>query len=509
MNELKKTATFAAVALVLLVSAVLATWTGPESGGRFEDEGEKFFPEFSRPEQATTLEVVSFDETTGEPDLFKVTLEKGRWVIPSHYDYPADAKDRLARTAAGIIDLAKDTIRSDEAEDHKAMGVLDPREPKAVASPDGLGRRVTIRDDSDKILADLIIGKLVPEAEGQRFVRIPGQNRVYGVQLSDIDLSTRFADWIETDLLKLQPADLRKIVINDYKIDLERRSIRPGQPSILERDGASDPWTINDLPEGQEVDSEALNTLASTLGNLEIVGVRPKPSGLTAELKMAEEKGRLELDQLAIRSLASRGFHFVGSDLLSEEGDMTAATEDGVIYLLRFGNVTFARGEALTAGGQDEETESPEGSPEPRSEGAVESRYLFVDAEFNPDLIAKPQPHQPWAEGELPDAVFARTAEEAAEEASRQEERERQEQEVYEKKIESGRERAQELRDRFAAWYYVVPGDAYRKIILDRSRLLRAESDDDDQETPSPTELPDGFPGGGIPGLEGFSLPGH
>lgn len=507
MNELKKTATFAAVALVLLASAVLATWTGSATGGRFEDEGEKFFPEFNRPEQATTLEVVSFDETTGEPDLFKVTLEKGRWVIPSHYDYPADAQDRLARTAAGIIDLTKDTIRSDQADAHKAMGVLDPRDPKAVASPDGLGKRITIRDDSNQVLADLIIGKPVPGFEGQRFVRIPGQNRVYGVQLENVELSTRFADWIETNLLKLQPADLRKIVVNDYKIDLERRSIRPGHPSILEREGASDPWTINDLPEGKEVDSQALSTLASTLGDLEIVGVRPKPAGLTAELKLADEKGRLELDQDALRSLASKGFHFVGNDLLSEEGDLTAATEDGVIYLLRFGNVTFARGEALSAGGQDEAAEAPEGSPEPRPEGAVESRYLFVDAEFNPDLIAKPEPHQPWAAGELPESVFARTAKEAADEAKQREEREKKEQEVYEKKIEAGRERAKELRDRFAAWYYVVPGDAYRKIILDRERLLR-DPKADAGRTPTPIEMPGGFPGG-IPGHEGFSMPGR
>lgn len=509
MNELKKTAIYAAVALVLLTTAVLATWTGgPSSSSQFEDEGEKFFPEFTNPEQATTLEVVSFDETTGEPDLFKVTLEDGRWVIPSHYDYPADAEDRLARTAAGIIDLTKDTIRSDQPEDHKALGVLDPRDPKAVASPDGLGKRVTIRDASDKVLADLILGKPVPGAEGQRFVRVPGQNRVYGVQLEDVELSTRFADWIETNLLKLQPADLRKIVINDYKIDLARGAIQPGQPSMLERPDSSGDWTLQGgLPAGQEVDPQVMSTLASTLGNLEIVGVRPKPAGLTAELKGAEEKGRLELDQNALRSLASKGFHFVGNDLLSEEGDMTISTADGVFYLLRFGNVTFARGEALSAGKGETET-AAEGSPEPKSDGAVESRYLFVDAQFNADLIPKPEPPQPWAEGELPDVVFARTAAEAESQKADREARARQEQEVYEKKVEAGRELARELRDRFAAWYYVVPGDAYRKIILDRSHLVRDEQPETAPTAPAPAGIP-GLPGG-IPGHGGaFPAPGR
>ena len=34
-----------------------------------------------------------------------------KWVIPSHYNYPADAKDRLSKTSAALMDLTKDTIR--------------------------------------------------------------------------------------------------------------------------------------------------------------------------------------------------------------------------------------------------------------------------------------------------------------------------------------------------------------------------------------------------------------
>ncbi len=189
---------------------------------------------------------------------------------------------------------------------------------------------------------------------------------------------------------------------------------------------------------------------------------------------------------------------------------MTAATEDGVIYLLRFGNVTFARGEALSAGGKDEAEPPAEGSPEPRPEGAVESRYLFVDAEFNPELVAKPEPPRPWATGELPEDVFARSAAEAESQKTQREALARREQEDYEKKLEAGRKRAQELRDRFAAWYYVVPGDAYRKVILDRSRLIRDEQAEG-ASSPSPAGMP-GLPGfpGGIPGHGGaFPVPGR
>ena len=38
-------------------------------------------------------------------------FKDNKWVIPSHYNYPADARDRLSKTAAAVMDLTKDTIR--------------------------------------------------------------------------------------------------------------------------------------------------------------------------------------------------------------------------------------------------------------------------------------------------------------------------------------------------------------------------------------------------------------
>jgi hypothetical protein len=55
-----------------------------------------------------------------------VTFENGRWTIPSHHGYPADGKDRLAKTAAGLIGLTKDDFRTDNVADHEACGVIDP-----------------------------------------------------------------------------------------------------------------------------------------------------------------------------------------------------------------------------------------------------------------------------------------------------------------------------------------------------------------------------------------------
>ncbi len=108
--------------------------------------------------------MVSFDPATATADRFRVMWKNNRWVIPSHYDYPADARERLSKTAAAVMDLTKDTIRSDSVEEQQAMGVIDPLDSK-VTTLEGRGKRITLRDASEKVLADFIIGNDIKGTE--------------------------------------------------------------------------------------------------------------------------------------------------------------------------------------------------------------------------------------------------------------------------------------------------------------------------------------------------------
>ena len=216
MKELHKTLIFVAVALLLTGAAVIRLPGRSARDAVFNDQGKPFFPSFKDPLACTDLEVVDYDPTTATAARFQVKFKDGKWVIPSHYNYPADAKDRLAKTAAGVMDLTKDTIRSDRVEDQEELGVIDPLDTKAT-SLKGRGKRVTLRDVSEKVLADFIIGKEVDkeaakkrDSATQRYVRVPGQKRTYGVNVK-VDLSTKFADWIETNLLKLDTVKVRKV----------------------------------------------------------------------------------------------------------------------------------------------------------------------------------------------------------------------------------------------------------------------------------------------------------
>src|SRR3954452_2930411 len=154
--ESRKTLAFVVVALLLTGAAYLSVPDRSATNIAFDDQGQLFFPSFKDPLACTDLEVVDYDNSTASRRPFKVMFRDGKWVIPSHHDYPADAKDRLAKTAAGVIDLRKDVIVSDVTDQWEALGVIDPIDTKAT-SLKGRGKRVTLKDKSGAVLADFII----------------------------------------------------------------------------------------------------------------------------------------------------------------------------------------------------------------------------------------------------------------------------------------------------------------------------------------------------------------
>jgi hypothetical protein len=520
-RELRKTLLFVAGALLLtgMAAVRLPGRSGP--GEFFDDQGQKFFPNFEDPLACTGIEVDGFDAATAKPATFEVKLDpagKG-WGIPSHHSYPADAKDRLKNTATGVIGLRKDTFRSDNPDDHKALGVLDPKESKSVGT-EGLGKRIILTNKADETLADLIIGKEVPGRPGQRFVRVPGKNRTYGVNLS-LDLSTKFADWIETNLLKLDSSRVRRLAFDHDKFDMDRRVIVPGEKFAVDRAEEGSGWTTEGLKPGEEVNPDKVRGATTALADLKIVGVRPKPAGLSRDLKVSGslreavkkgiEKGSAgDIDAVAgLRSLVVRGFMPTDDGrLLSNQGEVRVGTDEGVVYTLRFGEVTLASGDSLTSGADEAEAKAKASAADPKKpEGGVESRFLLVTVGFDPELIPAPKPeHKP----ELPADVFAFDPNNKKQVAARAAEKAKADRERVdrERKLADGKKKVDELSDRFAAWYYVVPGEAFRAVSLDRAALVRPRS-----ANPSPAGgfhgLPPGLDGpGGLP--PGLGLPpGH
>ncbi|MEN9668069.1 MAG: hypothetical protein RLZZ326_4432 [Planctomycetota bacterium] len=487
------------------------------------------FPELTDVQRAASLEVVKYDEELATLQPFKVIQAGGVWVLPSHQNYPADAKEHLAAAATELVDLESLDVVSTSAADHETYGVIEPDPEKIKPGMTGVGELIEIRDAGGSKLARLVVGKEDkrpgPSAAGGkklRFVRKAGQDPVYRVEIDTSKFTTRFDDWIEKDLLKLSPWDVRRAVLDDYSLGaLESEGRIRVQQNRKDRievayDDKDQQWTLvgleafaggaepklETLGDGEELAAPRLNDLRNALGDLKIVDVVRKPAGLSAELK-AEEK--FTADEEAVRSMQQRGFLPLKSgDILSTDGETIVGMKDGVEYVLRFGAGTSVGSGTGTDVVADEST----------------GRYLLVMARFNEGLLEKPlleevpadggEPagaggNEPAAEAQGDAADQLKAADEAeakaqaALEGRRAVEREnRRRQDDYDAKVKAVQRRVRELNARFADWYYIVPEKEFAKIHLNRAAVVQ----------PKGTDAADaGPPGGGLPFGAGGGAP--
>lgn len=406
MKEVTRTLIFVGVACVsVTVAAVTHFAARPKPSGVDARIGTEFYPDFQDPTAATALELAAYDEATATVRDFSVKLDGGRWVIPSHHNYPADAKDRLKKTATSVIGITRDALASRFKNAHEEFGVIDPKD-QATETLEGRGQRLRILGEGDKVLADFIIGKKVEGQTDAYYVRLPNEKETYIARLK-IDLSTRFADWIEADLLKFDRDDLIRLVIDKYAVKEEEiaenglvylmRVIDTAtrEKSTLTRKEWSDPWKLEGLDEeAYEVDKDKVRELVNDLDDLKIIGVRPKPPGINADLTLDPQyvRNKLQRDILQ-QELASKGF-FVLADpdqpvdpdsgrprprLAARNGELIAATKAGVVYTLRFGEL-FTGSELdvevgfATDSQKEQKPEAQDGQTDENQEGAQEKK---------------------------------------------------------------------------------------------------------------------------------------
>lgn len=488
---------------------------------QFEDTGEPLFPQFTDPTAATGLSVVAWDEKEAKVVRFEVEQKEGRWVIPSHNDYPADGTERMGKAAASFIDVKKDRYYGDSPADHAAFGVLDPE--GAEGKGDEKGQRITIKDASGTVLVDIIVGKEIKERPGFHYVRMPtgdGSKRVYGTELK-LDISTKFEDWIEKDLLKVERDEFVSMVYHPYTVDETQGTVSDTRPILAE---AADPtatskqdWKASEgteVPPGKQIDSMKVRQMLTQLANLKIVGVRPRP----------QMRGGVFDQQILQQDMQRKGFFFQiarGPDgrpqlvgIKGNEGQMSAITEDGIVYTVLFGEVTYESGISLSAGVEPTATEPEdekgvveeavaEKGPEGEGEGEGDtnkqaSRFIFVDVTYDETLDRTLKAN---ASGEDPAAADGGDEPEPAEPAAPGEDAE------DEKKKLKGKERAQKLRERFDQWFYVISDSSFKQIHKAPDELWKdADVAKDPAADPSMGMGLEGLQG--MPGMPGMPGPG-
>lgn len=443
MNSNNRTAIFVSVALASFLLAAAVQYAGrPAAHPESNDLAQEFFPEFNDPLKASELSVVRYDSENREPISFSVRKnDKGLWTIPSHHDYPAEAEERLARTAASMIGIRKVALQSRFKDDWGRYGVADPTDESVVATapetdsnPDPAkneagdqtttkeprGTRLTLKDSSGNPLVDLIIGSAVPGRDAHFYVRQPDKNPVFIAKMN-VDLSAKFADWIEPDLLKINQPDINRVVVNRYSVDEEKGEIVNGELLDFSKDKTAGKWTLDGLDaENEQLKESAVTDLVRNLDQLKIVGVRPKPAGLNADLTVSEEVAANPLLRQVLQAdMARQGFFIARGPqntvkLVSNEGEVLAGTANGVRYTLYFGEIARGNSKDIEVGLNDTpadpnnaaRTETPAEEPKseapktPPSTSAADEkgprRYLLVKVDYDEALLG-PKPTEPAA----------------------------------------------------------------------------------------------------------------
>lgn len=546
--------------LAAVVSVLAASWSRPTDVTYRVDDliGKPLFAPFE-PEEATSMRIVRFDEETATLREFEVAEEKGVWSIPSKGGYPADAERQMAEASTGVVGLDILSIASQDASEHAEYGVVEPS-PSLEVGQTGVGTRVTLESSSGKKLVDLVIGKAVKGADAQRYVRKPTQDVVYTVAVDPSKFSTKFEDWIEDDLLKINTWDIARVDIKDYSAELVMQGMRPAlaldprAELTIDYNDADSKWTPRELKEydrdaeayksfelgdNEELNEATLTDLKNAVGELKIVDVERKPTGLSGDLKAGED---LFKDKASIQSLMQRGFAPVGSasggtEVMSSEGEVILTQKDGVEYVLRFGKLQLSDDEEAPT-----EDKAAEGEEADAKKATGVNRYLFVMARYNDSMIPAPEleevpaadeaPEDDAAEDEADEAAEPAEGEEAtegapeeategataeadkakAEAAAKRDEiikaNQRKEDE-YNAKVAAAKARVAELNDRFGDWYYVISDEVYKKVAIGRDELVKvkdpAEGEGAEGEgAKMKPAVPSGIPG--LPNLPGMQF---
>lgn len=536
MSQPVRTLLFAAIAVASLGLAWgMHVANTPKKLAEFSDVGTEFYESFDDPNAATGLQVASYDSASGKTNIFKVEYRDGVWRIPSHLDYPADGKDRLAKTAASMLHVKRQALVERSKAAHKRYKVLDPLD-ETVQGTEGRGDRITLYT-GDETVVDLIVGNKLDEGKDIYYVRQPGKDQVYTADLGKFEISTKFADWIQADLLELDRNKLSKIIIDNYHIDEAKGELVQEERFQLEK-GADSQWSLSDLaPETEKVKTSEINSTVNALDDLKIVGIRRKPESMSALLK--GEGGRPSLQ--GTLDMQEKGFFIQPSgQIYANQGNAVIGMNDGVVYLVNFGEEFSGTDVDLEVGkGTGEEApkedavpkdeadakldgETPDADAKP-DDKQVNGRYLLIaalfDEQFMPPVPTPPVKPEPPAEGDA--APAADTPADAADkpqdaatdatdkpaDAAAETPAEKKEdpkaaydkalkeyelaKEVYEQQIKfrdedikKAKEQVENLNHRFADWYYVISDEVYQKLRLKRETIVEPAEPKKDEANP-------------------------
>jgi hypothetical protein len=187
---------------------------------------------------------------------------------------------------------------------------------------------------------------------------------------------------MEPDLLQVGRDEVDGIAIQHFVVGAGRDNVADGERLLLRRTDNRDVWTFAGGAAAGRVNTFAMNLLVTTIDDLAIADVRPKPPALAEALG----GGVARLTNADAADLETRGFLTTrDGGLVPVGGDVLVHTVTGITFQLRFGDIvhdgTAAEGEPrylmISVGF------SP-ATPGAAPSGEVQERLALLRARFAP-----------------------------------------------------------------------------------------------------------------------------
>lgn len=344
----------------------------------------------SQPEQVAELQVANWDDTLKAPKVFQIKKEEGKWIIPSHFNYPADGNTRVGRTSGGVLNVKRGRLVTEDPKEFEKLGVVDPLSDSIESK--GRGKRITLKDQAGGVIVDLIVGNRADATDGMTYVREASSNAVYLAKVN-ADISTQFVDWVEADLMKIVPEDIRAITIQDSSVNEAQGLVQMRSETTLTRASSDAAWTSPQAPKDKQPKKEEVEKLVSAITGIRLTGIRP------FNLGWLQQRGFfLSTDPAAVNNPES----LVLSDpsgkklaLVGNEGSVIVTTKDGLRYKLFFGEIALGDEDDKEADSAKNKSDdkTDEAKDDKKDEG--HNRYLAVFAQYDAKVDQNPPPAEP------------------------------------------------------------------------------------------------------------------
>ncbi|NKB49856.1 MAG: DUF4340 domain-containing protein [Alphaproteobacteria bacterium] len=244
--------------IVTVITVVLATFVVLDRPtAKFDPvEREPVFADLrANPDAAAKVEVRS------RFGSFSMVRADGAWSTPDRFNYQVDSND-VRRLIVSISDMRYIERKTSLPERFARLEVDD------VDGINAESAYVRISDDSDKVLAEAIVGRasarFIDGSVSGTYIREPDTTNVWLVS-GIANVQTRLVPWLERSIVSVPANTVARVELSSGE----------GTVVLSRETPDSEDFVLADAPEGRTVDKRNVTSISRALANVDLEDIQP------------------------------------------------------------------------------------------------------------------------------------------------------------------------------------------------------------------------------------------